>query len=135
MLIGRDECPSSPEFHRKRGVLSIVRGRILRVWEWYSRDSLPRTDLRASGEDCPTLPLDGFHRKRGVRVRHPRLQRSARGTGIRSIERPRHYYRDLSPAWVRSGGSIAIHRCCPRPRPSRSIQPSVTFTGNPVCVS
>jgi len=40
---------------------------------WYPRGSSSRADLRAGGEDRPTLPLEGFHRKRGVCVRRVRL--------------------------------------------------------------
>jgi hypothetical protein len=54
-------------------VLPVTSGRIRRVWVWYLRGSSSRADLRAGGEDRPTLPLEGFHRKRGVRVRRVRL--------------------------------------------------------------
>lgn len=72
-LIGRGEPPSSLGFHRKRGVLPVMSGRIRQVWVWYPRGSSSRADLRAGDEDCPTLPLGGFHRKRGVCVRRVRL--------------------------------------------------------------
>jgi hypothetical protein len=79
VLISPAERPSSLGFHRKRGVLSVVSGRIRRVWALYPRGSFSRADLRVRGEGCPTLPLDGFHRKRGVRVCRVRLNPQLEG--------------------------------------------------------
>lgn len=109
VLIARAERPSPPEFHRKRGVLPILKRRIRRIWAWYLRGSLLRSSLQGGCESCPTLRLDGFHRKRGVRVRRFRLDVRLEGL-VYFIKRPRRYYRELFPLWTRSDGSIAAVR-------------------------
>jgi len=145
VLTGQGQRPSPPEFHRKRGVLPTVKRRIRRV-----RACCPLV------VPFPSLAVPFPERISEVVVRAVRpafgrispetwcacpstsSQRWTRTTGLRSIDWSTLYRTSSSilSRSIPSAGSFGwAHRCCPRPRPGRSIQPSVDFTGNVVCVS